>query len=266
MDWIQVFVLSIVQGISEFLPISSSAHLILVPKLLGWEDQGLAFDIALHVGTLLAILWYFKDELYPLIKDFFLSLKKRHHVGQSPLVWAVLFGTIPVGLAGLAFKDFIEESLRSPLVIAFSTIFFGLVLWLGDKKAGKKELMDMSIKIALIVGVAQAIALIPGTSRSGITMSAAMLLGFSRVSSAKFSFLLSIPVITLAGLLASVELIKVGVNEPWDMLFAAVILSAISAYFCVKWLIALLGKSTMTPFVIYRILLGLYLFYLFAYM
>lgn len=266
LDWIQVFVLSIVQGISEFLPISSSAHLILVPKLLGWKDQGLAFDIALHVGTLLAILWYFKDDLYPLLRDFFLSLKKRELVGQSPLVWAVLFGTIPVGLCGILFKDLIEEHLRSPLVIAFSTIFFGLVLWLGDKKAGEKKLINMSIKIALIVGIAQAIALIPGTSRSGITMSAMMLLGFSRVSSARFSFLLSIPVITLAGLLASVKLAQEGVNEPLSMLFVAVVLSAISAYFCVKWLISLLSKSTMTPFVIYRVVLGLYLFYVFAYM
>lgn len=263
MDWIQVFILSIVQGVSEFLPISSSAHLILVPKLLGWKDQGLAFDIALHVGTLMAILWYFKDDLTPLVRDFFSSIKKRKVVGESSIVWGVFIGTVPVGLVGLFLGDWIEAYLRSPLVIAFSTIFFGIVLWIGDKKAGNKDLLSMSLKLALIVGLAQAIALIPGTSRSGITMSAAMLLGFSRVSSARFSFLLSIPVIVLAGGLASIKAFSEGVHEPISMLLTAVVLSALSAYMCVKWLMALLSKSTMLPFVIYRFILGGFLFFLF---
>lgn len=263
MDWLQVFILSIVQGISEFLPISSSAHLILVPKLLGWKDQGLAFDIALHVGTLIAILWYFKDDLIPLVRDFFLSIKRKEIIGESNVVWGVLIGTIPVGLAGLFLGDWIEANLRSPLVIAFSTIFFGAVLWMGDKRAGSKDVLSVTLKIALIIGIAQAIALIPGTSRSGITMSAAMLLGFSRVASARFSFLLSIPVIILAGGLASIKALSEGIHEPISMLLAAVVLSGFSAYLCVKWLMALLSKSTMLPFVIYRFILGLFLFYLF---
>lgn len=264
MTWLEVFVLSIVQGISEFLPISSSAHLILVPKLFGWQDQGLAFDVALHVGTLIAILWYFKDDIIPLLRDFFLSIKKREIVGESNVVWGVLIGTIPVGLVGLFGKDWIEANLRSPLVIAFSTIFFGIILWLGDRKAGKKDVLNITLKIALVIGIAQAIALIPGTSRSGITMSAALFLGFSRVASARFSFLLSIPVIILAGGLEGLDIIKNGVSEPISMLLGAVVISAISAYLCVKWLIALLEKNTMTPFVIYRIILGAFLFYMFA--
>lgn len=263
MDWIQVFVLSIVQGVSEFLPISSSAHLILVPHLLGWKDQGLAFDIALHVGTLIAILWYFKDDLIPLSRDFFLSIKKGETIGESGVVWGVLVGTIPVGLAGLFLNHFIEANLRTPLVIAFCTIFFGLILYFADQKAQDKKIVNITIKIALIIGVAQAIALIPGTSRSGITMSAAMLLGFSRVDSARFSFLLSIPVIILAGALASIKAFSEGIEEPISMLIVAVIFSAFSAYFCVKWLILLLSKSTMLPFVIYRVILGLFLFYFF---
>lgn len=266
MDWLQVFILSIVQGISEFLPISSSAHLILVPKLLGWRDQGLAFDIALHVGTLMAILWYFKDDLIPLMRDFSLSIKKREAIGESNVIWGVLIGTIPVGLVGLFFGDWIEENLRSPLVIAFSTIFFAIILYLGDKKAGNKNILNITLKIALIIGIAQALALIPGASRSGITMSMAMFLGFSRVASARFSFLLSIPVIILAGSLASIKAFSNGINEPFSMLLLAVILSAISAYLCVKWLMALLSKSTMLPFVIYRIVLGIFLFYVFIYM
>ncbi len=266
MDWLQVVVLSIVQGISEFLPISSSAHLILTPKLLGWKDQGLAFDVALHVGTLIAILWYFREDLLPLLRDFFASLKKRQNVGESSVVWGVLIGTIPVGLVGLFGKDFIEENLRSPLVIAFSTIFFGAVLYLADKRAGSKDILHVSLKIALIIGIAQALALIPGTSRSGITMSAALMLGFSRVASARFSFLLSIPVILLAGGLESLKLINEGISEPLSMLLGAVVLSGLSAYLCVKWLMKLLEKSTMTPFVIYRFILGAYLFYVFSYM
>ncbi len=264
MDWLQVIVLSIIQGISEFLPISSSAHLILTPKLLGWKDQGLAFDIAMHVGTLIAILYYFKDDIVPYIKDFFYSLKQRKQIGQSGVVWGVLIGTIPVGLVGLLAHDFIKENLRSPLVIAFSTIFFGLVLWLSDKKAGDNNLSSLTLKLALIIGIAQALALIPGTSRSGITMSAAMILGFSRVSSARFSFLLSIPVIMLAGGLEGIKLYKEGINDELSMLFGAVILSALSAYFCVKWLMRLLEKSTMLPFVIYRIILGIFLFAIFV--
>lgn len=263
MDWIEVFVLAIVQGISEFLPISSSAHLILVPKLFGFDEQSLAFDIALHVGTLLAILWYFRNDLIPLLKDFFLSIKHQKTIGESKVVWGVLIGTIPVGLAGLIFADMIEKYLRSPLVIAFSTIIFGIFLYISDKKSGKKDILDMSIKLALIIGIAQAIALIPGTSRSGITISMAMFLGFSRVASARISFLLSVPVIILSGGYSGVKIFSQGIHEPLSMLFVAIVLSAISAYFCIKWLIELLQKSTMMPFVIYRLILGAYLFYVF---
>ncbi len=259
MDWIQVIVLSIVQGISEFLPISSSAHLILTPKLLGWKDQGLAFDVAVHIGTLIAILYYFKDDIIPYIKDFFSSLKQRKTIGQSTVVWGVLVGTIPVGLAGLLFHDAIEQNLRSPLVIAFSTIFFGLVLLFADKKAGHKNLLHITLKIAFLIGIAQALALIPGTSRSGITISMALLLGFNRIASAKFSFLLSIPVIILAGGLESLKLINQGLDDDISILLSAVILSCLSAYICVKWLMKLLEKSTMLPFVIYRIILGIFL-------
>ncbi len=264
MDWLQVIVLSIVQGISEFLPISSSAHLILTPKLLGWQDQGLAFDIALHVGTLIAILYYFKDDIIPYLTDFFTSLKQRKQVGQSGVVWGVLIGTIPVGIVGLLFNGWIEENLRSPLVIAFTTIFFGLVLFVADKKAGDKDLLSITLKLALFIGFAQALALIPGTSRSGITMSAALLLGFSRVASARFSFLLSIPVIILAGGLASIKLIKQGINDDISMLLGAVVFSCLSAYLCIKWLMRLLEKSTMLPFVIYRVILGIFLFAVFV--
>ena len=256
MDTIQIVFLSILQGFTEFLPISSSAHLILVPELLGWSDQGLAFDVALHVGSLIAVLLYFKGEILQIIKDLFGSIKQKKSVGESTLGWAVLIGTIPVGLAGLAFNDFISSELRSPYVIATTTILFGLVLFLADRKAGKKSERSITIWFAILIGIAQAVALIPGTSRSGITMSAALLLGFSRVAAARFSFLLSIPVIILAGGLKTLELIESQTDVVWSELLSGVFLSAISAYLCIYFFLKLISKSSMLPFVIYRLILG----------
>jgi len=132
MDLIQIIVLAIVQGLTEFLPVSSSAHLILFPHLVGWDDQGLAFDVAVHLGTLAAVVWYFRLEVFGMTRDWFASLARRERVGDSRLAWAVILGTIPVGIAGLLFKDFIEVQLRSPLVIAWATIGFGLLLWWSD--------------------------------------------------------------------------------------------------------------------------------------
>ncbi|MGG7048404.1 MULTISPECIES: undecaprenyl-diphosphate phosphatase [unclassified Campylobacter] len=263
MDTLQIIVLALIQGISEFLPISSSAHLVLVPELLGWSDQGLAFDVAVHVGTLLAILFYFKDSLLKLLLDFFASIKERKRVGDSNVVWAVIFGTIPAGIFGLVFHNFIVAYARDPLVIATTTIVFGLVLYFADNKAGSKNEYNITITIALIIGLAQALALIPGVSRSGVTMSAALLLGFSRVASANFSFLLSIPIIVLAGGLETLKLVKSNESVAFNELGLGVIISAISAYVCVKLFITLISRASMTPFVIYRILLGLFLFWVF---
>ncbi len=259
MDTIQIIFLSLIQGFTEFLPISSSAHLILVPKVFGWQDQGLAFDVALHVGTLIAVLYYFKLEIIKIIKDFFLSIKNKKVVGESTLGWAVLIGTIPVGLAGLFFNDYISETLRTPHVIVATTLIFGLALFFADKRVGDKSETAISIKVAILIGIAQAVALIPGTSRSGITITAALLLGFSRVASARFSFLLSIPVIVLAGGLEIIKLIKSETVVVWSELFLGVALSAISAYLCIYFFLKFISKSSMLPFVIYRLFLGLIL-------
>ena len=247
MELSHIIVLALVQGISEFLPISSSAHLVLVPKLLGWADQGLACDVAVHVGTLGAILMYFKDRIAALLRDFFASIAQKKTVGQSTLVWATGFGTIPVGLFGLAFGDFIEQYARNGLVIAAMTIIFGIALYVADKKSGLKTEYEMTIKLALIVGLAQAIALVPGVSRSGVTMTAALMLGFSHKASANFSFLLSIPVIVLAGGLEAVKLIKNPDALPWSDLAIGAAVSGLS----------------MLPFVIYRMILGVFLFAMF---
>ncbi|AQW88290.1 undecaprenyl pyrophosphate phosphatase [Campylobacter pinnipediorum subsp. caledonicus] len=261
MDFVQTIVLALVQGFSEFLPISSSAHLILVPELLGWKDQGLVFDVAVHIGTLFAIVFYFRDMVFSALKDFFCSIKLKKNVGQSRLVWAVGFGTIPAGIIGLLVEDVIEDYARNGLVIALTTIIFGIILFFADKKNGNRQESDISIKIALVIGLAQAFALIPGVSRSGVTISMALLLGFSRVASANFSFLLSIPIIILAG---GVKLLKINSSDVVvSDLLIGMFVSGISAYICVKLFISIISKMSMLPFVIYRILLGCFLLFWF---
>ena len=252
MELSHIIVLALVQGISEFLPVSSSAHLVLVPKLLGWADQGLAFDVAVHVGTLVAILIYFKDRIAALLRDFFASIAQKKAVGQSTLVWATGFGTIPVGLFGLAFGDFIEQYARNGALIAIMTIVFGLILGFADKKSGAKDETDITVKIALIIGLAQAIALIPGVSRSGVTMTAALMLGFSRTASANFSFV-------LAGGLEALKVFKMPDSLPWSDLAIGAAISGVSAYLCVRLFMAMLQRISMMPFVIYRLVLGVFL-------
>jgi undecaprenyl-diphosphatase len=265
MDILHAIFLALLQGFTEFLPVSSSAHLILVPRLLGWPDQGLAFDVAVHVGTLIAVVLYFRRELGPMAQDWFRSLLTRKNTANSRLAWAVLWGTIPVGLAGLLLQGFIENNLRSELVIAAATIFFGLLLWVADVKGrGQRDEYSLRISDIAIIGVAQALALIPGTSRSGATMTAGLMLGLSRQAAARFSFLLSIPVITLAGGLLSLELIKDPTLVDWRAITIGIVSSAITAYLCIHVFLKLLERMGMLPFVIYRMLLGALLIYLFV--
>jgi len=264
MDFFQIISLAVLQGLTEFLPISSSAHLILLPIISGWQDQGLAFDVSVHVGTLSAVVFYFRHTLKKLLIDWFESIRKRQSIGESKLAWAVLFGTIPVGLAGLLFNDIIETTLRSPLVIATTTIIFGLLLgwadWYGKQQRSEHQL---TWKDVVVVGIAQAIALIPGTSRSGITMTAGRILGLTRTASAHFSFLLSIPVIILAGGLKTIELIESSAATDWFALSSGAIISALSAYLCISLFMKLLERIGMWPFVIYRLVLGVILVALF---
>ncbi len=264
MDILQIVVLALVQGLTEFLPVSSSAHLILVPLITHWDDQGLAFDVAVHVGTLTAVVLYFRKEISRMFFAWLASLKGNHSE-DGKLAWAVIIGTIPVGLAGLLFKDVISENLRTPLVIATTTIVFGLLLWYADYSAKRaRNEYTMSWKDIVVIGCAQAIALIPGTSRSGITITAGLLLGLTAQASARFSFLLSIPVIILAGGFEVLDYLEVAsINDMNDLIIGALI-SAISAYFCIHFFLKLLERVGMTPFVIYRLLLGVVLFSLYV--
>jgi len=260
MELWHIIVLAVVQGLTEFLPISSSAHLILPSQVFGWPDQGLAFDVAVHVGTLAAVVWYFRSEVARLTVAW-VGDTVRGRVGQdSGLAWAVIAGTVPAGLAGLLLNDFIETSLRSGLVIAVSTIGFGLVLWWSDAVGRRnRDLPALTMKDAVIIGVAQALALIPGTSRSGITITAALFLGFGREAAARFSFLLSIPLILAAGLLKTLELAEQGGATDWAAIALGAALSFVSAVVCIHLFLKFLEQLGLMPFVIYRLVLGLLL-------
>ncbi len=263
MDLFHIIVLALVQGLTEFLPISSSAHLILVPVLTHWPDQGLAFDVAVHVGTLSAVVLYFRREIGCMFVDWFASLGGRQ-TADSRLAWAVLVGTIPVGITGLLFKDLIAEYLRSPLVIASTTIVFGVLLAVADR-TGKRwqDEYALSWRQVMLIGCAQAIALIPGTSRSGITITAALLLGLKPQAAARFSFLLSIPVIVLAGGMETLDYLQVATVSDVNDLVAGAVISALSAYVCIHFFLKLLERTGMMPFVIYRLVLGVVLFGMF---
>jgi len=259
-DILQAVTLAFIQGVTEFLPISSSAHLALVPLLSDWPDQGLAFDCVLHLGSLTAVLFYFHSELTRMCAGFGRTLAARswHADEEGRLAWFLLLATIPVGLAGLALKDVVEHQLRTVTVIAWASIAFGLLLWASDRTGKRlRQENEWTLKDALIVGLAQAVALIPGTSRSGITMTAGLILGFTRQTAARFSFLLSIPVIVLAGGLK----VKDWIEQPdqaaaMPELITGYLVSAVSAYLCIHYFLKFLERGGMTPFVVYRLLLG----------
>ncbi|MGV2870442.1 undecaprenyl-diphosphate phosphatase [Colwellia sp. E150_009] len=268
MSTLEIIILALLQGLTEFLPISSSAHLILPSQILGWQDQGLGFDVAVHVGTLLAVMLYFRKELGTMSVAWLGTI----HIGpaknstdtqvkfEGKLAWWIIFATIPAGLFGLLGKDFIEEHLRSALIIALTTLLFGFLLGFADVKAGHREthkpLEKLGLKGAMLIGLAQAIALIPGTSRSGITMTIGLLLGLSRDNAARFSFLLSIPAIAMAGSYLTLKLILSTEGVDWQAIGLGSLIAFISAYACIHYFLILLNKLGMMPFVIYRLILG----------
>ncbi|MEX2481938.1 MAG: undecaprenyl-diphosphate phosphatase [Gammaproteobacteria bacterium] len=257
MTTLQLIVIAVVQGLTEFLPISSSAHLILVPQLTGWPDQGLAFDVAAHIGSLSAVCLYFRHDLLLLSRGWFVSCVTRVQDEHSRLAWAVLLGTVPVGLVGLLAHDFIAVALRSPLLIAMTTIVFGIMLWLADHYGlRQRPLGRLMARDVFVIGCAQALALVPGVSRSGITMTAALAMGLTREAGARFSFLLSIPVIVLAGGLEVVELAQLGGPHPWGGLALVVLFSALSAFLCIHLFLRVIERIGMLPFALYRILIG----------
>ncbi|AVI61940.1 undecaprenyl-diphosphate phosphatase [Halomonas sp. M1] len=264
MDWLQVVVLAVVQGLTEFLPISSSAHLILVPVLTAWEDQGLAFDVALHLGSLAAVILYFRYEILRMLKSSVTALQGKGVDEDARLGFWVALATLPVCVIGFLSRDLIADQMRSTLIIGISLIGFGLLLGYADwKKRGTRSEYSLGLKDVLIIGFAQALALIPGTSRSGITITAALLVGMSREGAARFSFLLSIPVIILAGGLEVVGLIQNPELIDWPAMLMGALLSGISAYLCIHYFLVIIKKLGMQPFVVYRVLFGAWLLWFF---
>ena len=261
MDILQTVILAIVQGITEFLPISSSAHLILLSKLTSYKDQGLAFDIALHFGTLVAVLWYFRKYIVVLIADFFSSIYAKKLIGQANISLGILLATIPVGLVGVFYKDVIAYDLRSVTVIAYATLVFGILLGVADyiNKNNINIRHKLSFFDIFFIGIAQCFALVPGVSRSGVVITAALLLGLSRELSVKFAFLLAIPVIILSTVLALFDLVKNPEFIDYKSLLIGFFITMITAYIVIATFIRFISSISFLPFVIYRVVLGVLL-------
>jgi len=253
----QGVVLGLVQGLTEFLPVSSSGHLILVPYVFGWDDQGLAFDAVMHLGTLAALLAYFRRELLGMASG---ALSRR-------IAGLLVLATIPGAVAGALFGALVETKLRSPLVIAVATAGWAIVMWIADRRAAAAPtvpgdpLERVSLGQALGVGFAQALALIPGTSRSGITITTGLLGGVDRATAARFSFLLGIPITAGAGTLKALHLVKTGLPAGESgPLTVALVAAFVSGWFAVWFLVSYLKTRSLRPFVVYRLLLALVIF------
>lgn len=255
----QILLLSFIQGVTEFLPISSSGHLVLAPALCGWKDQGLMMDVAAHVGTLGSVLFYFHKDVFSLFKGFFSLLRGKIN-DNTHLLFNLIIATIPVVLVGIVFEKMVGGALRSVTLIAWMGIVFGIILYVADKYGHFVETVaDTNLKRALVFGVAQCIALVNGVSRSGACLTVGRFMNYKRTDAARFAFLMSIPTLTAAGTLKGVQLVKGGdfsmMNDAMMMMAFSFVFGICAIAFMMRWL----KKSTLTPFVIYRILLGVFL-------
>lgn len=255
----QILLLSFIQGVTEFLPISSSGHLVLVPALCGWKDQGILMDIAAHVGTLASVLFYFRKDVVSLFKGSF-SLLRGQFSDDTQLLLNLVIATIPVVLLGLFFDKVIGDSLRSVVVIAWVGIVFGVILYIADRYGHLVETVaDTTLKRAFVFGLGQCLALINGVSRSGVCLTMGRFMNYKREDAARFAFLMSIPTITAAATLKGYQLIKGGeismVGDAVKMAVFSFIFGFCAIAFMMRWL----QKANLTPFVIYRIILGVFL-------
>lgn len=260
-----IIVLAIIQGLTEFLPVSSAAHLILGGKVMGWPDQGLVFDLATHLGTLLAVLVYFRRELADMLVAVFRPGDSDTCRADRALAGWLVLASIPALAAGAIMHDLVEFYLRDLRVIAVMTLVFGGVLWWADAVGGRqRELADVGWRAALTIGLAQALALVPGVSRSGITISAARFLGFGPEAAARFSFLLSIPIIAAAGGYGALRVATRDASIDWLQFGLAVGFAALAGWACIAAFLALLRRVGLLPFVLYRLALGLVLLWILA--
>ncbi len=258
MDLVQATILALIQGITEFLPISSSGHLVLPSQVLGWPDQGLAFDTALHLGSLVAVVTFFFRDLVRYINAGYQQLIMQRPSEDGQYAVCLLIASLPILPVGFVGRYLIEENFRSIEVIAVTTITFGLALWYADRLRQTKPRL-MTARTAFLIGFAQCLALIPGTSRSGITITAALMLGFSRSEAARFSFLMAIPTILGAAGLKLMDLVTDLGDPDWAALALGTAGAAVSAYACISLLMRWVDQIGYLPFVIYRLILGVVL-------
>jgi undecaprenyl-diphosphatase len=274
MEILAAAILGIIQGLTEFLPISSSAHLILVPWFLGWKPEGIAFDVALHVGTAIAVLAFFWNDWIRLAREAIVGIftgapfANQHRL----LAWYIVVGSIPAAVIGILLEETVESKLRSPLITVFTLVFFGVILLYAERSSKQNRTLDkFTWADSIWIGISQAVALIPGVSRSGITITTAMLRNSDRPGAARFSFLLSTPVIVGAGLMQSWKLVKTlrhpvagAVDMNGMVLIVGVLTAALTGFFCIRFFLRYLQTKSFTPFVVYRILLaGVVLIYYF---
>ena len=266
LSWLQAIVLGISQGLTEFLPISSTAHTLIVSKLLGWPDPGAAFTAVTQVGTELAVVIYFRQDIARILKAWFTSLTKKSERANpdAKMGWYVIIGTIPIGIAGLAFKSSIETTARNLWLVAATLIVMGILLGLADRYARHtKSETDINTKNAVLFGLGQALALIPGVSRSGATITAGLAMGFKRDVAARYSFLLAIPAVFASAALTAGDISSDSFVN-WPATIVATIVAFVVGYFVIASLMKYLQTRTFLPFVIYRIALGTLLMVLLA--
>ncbi|WP_431683849.1 undecaprenyl-diphosphate phosphatase [Kitasatospora sp. KL5] len=261
MDWFHAAVLGLVQGLTEFLPVSSSAHLRVFSALLGWDDPGAAFTAVTQLGTESAVLIYFRKDIAAIVGTWVTALFKpeRRSDPNARLGWFVIVGTLPIGIFGAAFQDTIETSLRDLRVIGTTLIVFGLILAVADRSRAVRNarpISDLTLPHAVAYGFAQSLALIPGVSRSGGTISAGLLLGYSREAAARYSFLLAIPAVLASGTL---ELFKIGEGPApaWGPTLLATAIAFVVGYAAIAWFLKYISHNSFMPFVVYRVALGL---------
>ena len=262
MEHLHAIVLGLLQGLTEFLPVSSSAHLILLPKVMDWPDQGLTYDLAAHFGSLLAVIIYFRTDLLGMGRGWVRSFSGEKNT-EAKLMWLLLLATLPICVSGLLFHRLVE-GLREPLIIAGATVLFGLLLWVADRYGKpQRNLNDLQFRDAVVIGLLQILAIIPGTSRAGITMTAGLMLGLNRQAASRFSFLLAIPTILLASAYELFTVILSGLSVNWFAVGLVTLLAFLSAYAAIHYFLKWVERIGMLPYVIYRLGLGGILFAVF---
>ena len=264
-DFLQAVFLGILQGLTEFLPISSSAHLRIFPELFGWGDPGAAFTAVIQIGTELAVLLYFRKDIWRIARAWVLSLFKPEYRGalDARMGWYIIVGSLPIVVLGVLLKDVIERDFRNLWIIGTMLIVLGIVLGIADRVGGtERQIKQMTLRDASLMGGAQALALIPGVSRSGATLSMGRFLGYDREAATRFAFLLAIPAVVGAGLFELKEIGDVGKAHPgeagygWAPTITATVVSFVVGYAAIAWLLRYVSTKSYTPFVAYRVVLG----------